>query len=279
MTLADIHNIAGYYSSQPHVQSREEAKHDLPNDSAYLEGAESAAVCVDCHGEGGFSEEPGVPSLAGQQAAYLIVSIQEYARGERGHQEKEAMLREMEQVDIEKMALYFASQVPPAREAPSFGDPDRGEPLTASCGECHGANGVSHDPLVPSLAGQQPDYLVKAIRAYREGERQHEEMVADRTDLEIDDIAAFYAVQRPVSAGGQRFEVQELAAKCDRCHNPVTGPSALTVPSLEGQNREYLVRVMKAYRDNDRGNSMMHKMSAGYSDAMIEAIADHYSSQ
>jgi cytochrome c553 len=35
---------------------------------------------------------------------------------------------------------------------------------------------------------------------------------------------------------------------------------------------------MKAYRDNDRGNSMMHKMSSNYSDEMIEAIATYYAS-
>jgi len=279
MSTADIHNIAGYYSSQSPLEPLPAADGSLSSQASYREGAEMAAVCVECHGENGFSEEPGIPSLAGQQPAYLIVSMQEYARGLRGHQEKEAMLREMEQVDIEKMALYFASQIPPVRQPPEFGDPARGEPLSASCGECHGERGVSHDPLVPSLAGQQPDYLVKAIKAYRDGQREHEEMVADKSDPEIDDIAAFYAVQKLEAADDRELAVQELAAKCDRCHNPAGRPSSLTVPSLAGQNREYLVRVMKAYRDNDRSNSMMHKMSAGYSDEMIEELADHYSSQ
>ncbi len=50
----------------------------------------------------------------------------------------------------------------------------------------------------------------------------------------------------------------------------------MPVPSLHGQNRDYLIKVMKAYRGDDRGSSMMHKMSAGYSDEMIEAIAAHY---
>ncbi len=37
------------------------------------------------------------------------------------------MLTELDQVDIEKMAMYFASQSAPMREAPPFGDPVAGE--------------------------------------------------------------------------------------------------------------------------------------------------------
>jgi cytochrome c553 len=276
MSDADILNISGYYASLPTLGVPGAADSSPASDSFYEEGAEMAAVCTDCHGPHGFSGEPGVPSLAGQQPAYLIVSIQEYARGERGHQEKQAMLDGLEQVDIEKMALYFASQLPPQREAPPFGDPVRGEPLTATCGACHGDRGISHDPLVPSLAGQEPNYLVNAIKAYRDGGRKHDEMEADRTDEEIEDIAAYYSVQHAEAAADQMAAVQDLAAKCDRCHGPSAGKSTRAVPSLRGQNREYLVRVMKAYRDEDRGNSMMHKMSANYSNETIEAIASYY---
>jgi cytochrome c553 len=277
MTDADIRNIAAFYSSLPPIETPGTTDSPDPSQTFYQEGAEVARICTDCHGEHGNSDEPGIPSLAGQQPAYLIVSIQEYARGERGHQEKEAMLQGMEQVDIEKMALYFASQTPKARTAPAFGNPANGEPLSATCGECHGARGISHDPLVPSLAGQEPNYLVSAIEAYRDGSRLHDEMMADRSDSEIEDIAAFYSIQTAAAAADQFAAVQELAAKCNRCHGPDSRQSAMAVPSLNGQNRDYLVRVMQAYRDEDRGNSMMHKMSANYSDETIEAIATYYS--
>jgi cytochrome c553 len=277
MSDADIYNIASYYAGLPPLEVAAASDPSLTPGSSYQEGAEVAAVCTACHGEHGFSREPGIPSLAGQQPAYLIISIQEYARGERGHKEKEAMLQGMEQVDIEKMALYFASQIPATREAPPFGDPARGEPLSGTCGECHGDRGISHDPLVPSLAGQEPNYLVSAITAYRDGDRAHDEMVADRTDEEVEDIAAYYSIQKAEAAADQMLAIQELAAKCDRCHGSAVGNSTMVVPSLKGQNRDYLVRVMKAYRDEDRGNSMMHKMSANYSDETIEAIATYYS--
>lgn len=188
------------------------------------------------------------------------------------------MLRGLDQVDIEKMAMYFAAQSPPQREAPPFGDPQAGEALTAECGRCHGARGVSHDPLVPVLAGQEPVYLVNAITAYRDHERSHEDMIANRPDEEIEHIAAFYSVQLAGALTGAGDEVESLVAKCNRCHGRPAGESKLALPSLNGQKRDYLVRVMKEYRDEDRGSTMMHKMSSGYSDELIEQLADYFSS-
>jgi cytochrome c553 len=177
------------------------------------------------------------------------------------------------------MAMYFAAQAPRLREPPAFGDPQAGEALSASCGECHGARGISHEPLVPNLAGQEPTYLVNAIKAYRDQQRSHEEMVADKTDEEIGHIAAFYSVQAAGSLTDSGEELETVVAKCNRCHDRVEGETKLALPSLNGQKRDYLVRVMREYRDDDRGSSMMHKMSSGYSDELIERLADWYAAQ
>jgi cytochrome c553 len=279
MSEADIANIAGYYASLPPLEAISGTQAGQADAVTYSEGAAVAAVCEECHGEEGISTTEGIPSLAGQQPVYLITSTLEYKKGNRGHAEKEEMLKGLEQIDVEKMAIYFAAQVPMAREAPPFGDPVAGEPLSANCGGCHGARGVSHDPMVPSLAGQEPNYLVTAIKAYRSHERSHEDMVTDISDEEIESIAAFYAVQKAEAAGEQQNTVQELVAKCDRCHGPSVGERTKMMPSLNGQSRGYLIRAMKEYRGDGRGSSMMHKMSAGYSDEMIEEVADYYAAQ
>ena len=275
MSEADILNIAGYYASQPVLKPLIETVAA----TIYSEGETFAAVCEECHGERGISTTEGTPNLAGQQPVYLIVAMQEYKNGSRGHEGKDQMLSELEQVDIEKMAMYFASQVPAVRAAPPFGDPVAGEPLSAECGECHGARGVSNEPLVPSLAGQEPNYLVAAISAYRSQERSHEDMVTDISDEVIADIAAFYTVQQAGTAGEIQSTAQELAAKCDRCHSPVSGERKLNVPSLRGQSHDYLIKAMKEYRREGRDNSMMHKMSSRYSDEMIEDLATYYAAQ
>jgi len=57
------------------------------------------------------------------------------------------------------------------------------------------------------------------------------------------------------------------------------GERTKMIPSLNGQSRGYLIKAMTEYRGDDRDNSMMHKMSSGYSDEMIEALATHYAAQ
>jgi cytochrome c553 len=272
---ADIRNIAGYFASLPPVET---APAPPEGNEVYQEGAKVAVACTSCHGEKGISNDPGIPSLAGQQPAYLIASTQEYASGSRGHAEKEKMLQGLGEVDIEKMALYFASQAPELRDPPPFGDVQAGEPLTAICGSCHGASGLSQDPMVPNLAGQEPTYLVNAIKAYRSNERSHEDMVTDKSNEEIESIAAYYSVQAASSVTESGEQLDQVIAKCERCHGQALGELVMVVPSLGGQQQEYLFRVMKQYRDDDRGNSMMHKMSFGYSDALLHDIATYYAS-
>ena len=275
MSEADIANIAGYYASLPPLEPISDMQTD---EASYIEGAAVAAICEDCHGEKGISTTEGTPSLAGQQPIYLMISTQEYKSGERGH-EGEDMIEGLEQVDIEKMAMYFASQSAPEREAPPFGDPVAGKAASASCGKCHGEHGISHDPEVPSLAGQEPVYLVNAIKAYQHHERSSEASMPAKTDEQIEDLAAYYSTQKVEASVEGELTGQELAAKCDRCHSPVSGKRKLTVPSLNGQSYDYLVKAMKEYRREERDNSMMHKMSSRYSDEMIETLAAYYASQ
>ena len=82
------------------------------------------------------------------------------------------------------------------------GDAERGQSMSALCSACHGPDGVSVNPLWPSLAGQQELYLVNAIKAYRDGVRVDVSMqpfVAELTDQEVEDLAAYYASLSPCS--------------------------------------------------------------------------------
>lgn len=78
------------------------------------------------------------------------------------------------------------------------GDAEAGKAKSATCAACHGPTGVSVNPLWPNLAGQKEAYLVKQIKAFRDGERNDPTMapmVAPLTDADIDDLAAFFASQ------------------------------------------------------------------------------------
>ena len=201
MSDADMRNIAAYFASLPPVVNA--AATDVKHSSPYEQGKKLAAACAKCHGEDGNSKIPGTPTLAGQQPHYLVAAIQEYHQGDRATAAMKAMLRDASKLELENLALYFATQTPVKRAAPTHGDPKAGEPLTAMCGGCHGSHGVSVDAATPSLAGQDAQYLVKATKAYRTTRKNWgmQRYVAGLGDKDIDNVAAFYAAQ---AAQGRR---------------------------------------------------------------------------
>jgi cytochrome c553 len=277
MSEADMRNVVAYYAGLPAIASA--TGNDLKVSSPYEDGKALAAACTKCHGEDGNSRTPGTPSLAGQQPHYLVAAIQEYHQGERKTAPMKSMLTGSDKLQLEKLGLYFASQTPAQRPAPPFGDPEAGKPTTALCGGCHGSGGVSHDASTPSLAGQDPQYLVKAIKAYRTT-RQHwgmQRYVAGLSDQDIANIAAFYAIQKPLAADKVPSSTQELAEKCNRCHD--ADNAAIAAPKMRGQDKDYLVMALRAYRDGKRESSTMHSMSSIYSNALIDSIATWYAGQ
>lgn len=282
MSEAELRNVVAYYASLPPL--KDTAKKPMPEGpiSPYEQGKAAAAVCAQCHGEDGNSKIPGTPSLAGQQPLYFVAATQEYLHGLRPISTMEATLRGLSKLDMEKIAHYYAVQAPVQRAAPPSGDPAAGEPLSAQCGGCHGAHGVSHDAATPSLAAQDAQYLVNAIKAYRDRTRRHNVMNAQlvgASDNDIENIAAFYTVQKPSAAEDKPISAQELAEKCDRCHGPAVGEPAMAVPKIAGQDKDYLIIALRAYRDGKRGSSMMHRMSLPYSDTVIESVASYYARQ
>lgn len=76
------------------------------------------------------------------------------------------------------------------------GDATAGKAKSGACASCHGMNGKSTNPNYPNLAGQKMNYLVKAIKDYRDGSRKSplmSSMVSGLSDADIDDLAAFYS--------------------------------------------------------------------------------------
>ena len=148
------------------------------------------------------------------------------------------LVRDMRPVDVDSVALYFASQTPAQRPPADFGDPAKGEPHTVLCAGCHGLLGVSSDPATPSLAGQDPQYLANAIKAYR-NTRIFEPMirvVAGLTDADVDNIAAFYTIQKGRPAEDGQALIQELTQRCNRCHGAGVRSSDIAIPRLNGQD-------------------------------------------
>lgn len=278
MTEADVRNAVAFYASLPALPVMEKPAQPL---SPYDRGQALAAACASCHGADGNSTAPGTPTLAGQQPRYFVAALREYHAGDRHTPATRSMLRVGGQLEVESLALYFASQTPLKRAAPAVGDPAAGEPLTAVCGGCHGSHGVSTDASTPTLAGQDAQYLVASIKAYGTT-RKHDTMASQVSKLsegDIRNIAAFYALQTPRAAERGHTLIQELADKCNRCHADNIGNPSMSVPKISGQDKDYLVMALRAYRDDRRESSAMHRMSLPFSDAVIDSLAGLYASQ
>lgn len=81
-------------------------------------------------------------------------------------------------------------------------DAARGEVKAADCVACHGAMGISNNPLFPNLAGQNGAYLQLQLEKFREGERYHALMTPVAESLsqqDINDLAAYYSSITPMA--------------------------------------------------------------------------------
>lgn len=272
-------NVAAYYASLPPASP---AGH-VDVFSPYEHGKQLARACTQCHGENGDSAIPGTPSLSGQQPDYFVDAIREYLGGARETSPMHSLVRDLHAVDLESLALYFASQTPVEHHAPPRGDPALGQSLTAVCSGCHGSRGVSTDSATPNLAGQDPQYLVDALKAYQAG-RKHAKMqravaALVKSDADAENVAAFYATQPGVAAIHGQTLIQDIADKCNRCHSARADNPSLVVPNIRGQDMDYLGMALRAYREDRRESTAMHKMTLPYGNAIIEGIASYYASQ
>lgn len=78
----------------------------------------------------------------------------------------------------------------------AWADPAAGYEKAAMCQVCHGYDGIGTNPEVPHIAGDSQIYLMAQLKAFRSGERQHQQMsiiAQSLDDADIRDLADYYA--------------------------------------------------------------------------------------
>ena len=162
------------------------------------------AACLACHGEKGQSANSGVPSLGGQPEFYLTVQLLLFRDKLRVVELMNAMMQGFSDNDLRNMARFIATLPPPV---PADGAVDAvrmeaGRALAEQnrCNFCHQRD-YSGEQNVPRLAGQREDYLVKALREYKNNTRRgYDAAMADVlyqiSDEQIPDLAYFLARRR-----------------------------------------------------------------------------------
>jgi len=248
-------------------------------------------TCSGCHGANGISQTPAVPNLAGQRSAYLFNEVKAIQAGARGETVMNNQVKFLSDDALLKVSAYFASLDPPpaaaANSASATVDPvQAGKTAAAACAGCHGESGVSITPGMPSLAGLDPKYTAAAMKAYKSGQRESElmkSMLASVADPAIDNIALYYALQKPAKsqapAAGDKAAGATAAAGCAGCHGADGVSANAAFPSLAGQDAGYLANALAAYKQGTRKDETMKGLAAALDDAGIRNLAAFFASQ
>ena len=182
------------------------------------------------------------------------------------------------------MLLGFANSVAAA------GDPDRGRVLASTCGGCHAIPGYRNaypSFRVPMLGGQHAEYIVLALKAYKDKQRPHLTMqaqAASLSDQDMQDVAAYFAnlgeaKTGPAVTAGDAGRGREKASTCVACH----GENGISLtnewPNLAGQYESYLVRTLAQYKSGLRQDAVMGGLVLTLSDQDMKDLAAYYAAQ
>ncbi|MGY3448990.1 c-type cytochrome [Bradyrhizobium sp. USDA 4353] len=166
-------------------------------------------------------------------------------------------------------------------------DIEAGKAKAEVCAGCHGENGISQTENIPSLAGQQDQFIQWQLVFFRAGTRKNEAMkpiVDQLTNEDIRNLGAYFASLQPAkSPPDDNPELSKKGAeaaagrRCASCHlDSYAGTKG--VARIAGQREEYLVRALHDYKSGQRvGGSQAAMTDVAYplSAEEITALA-HY---
>ena len=138
-------------------------------------GMKKNAMCIGCHGISGyqanFPEVYKVPMISGQNAKFIVASLNAYKKGERKHPSMRAIAGSLTDQDMADLAAYYEldGMDKGASKSASASSDKAAELLKkGACASCHGESfNKPIDPSYPKLAGQHADYLYVALKSYK----------------------------------------------------------------------------------------------------------------
>jgi cytochrome c553 len=134
---------------------------------------ERIKLCQSCHGEDGNSRIEKIPSLAGQPEFFVMNQLFLMREGVRRIDAMTTIVKDLKDDELEALAKHFARLAPkPSDEAIDPALAKRGATLSASmrCASCHLPT-LAGQQQMPRLAKQRIDYMIQAMKAYRDDQR------------------------------------------------------------------------------------------------------------
>ncbi|MGA9574001.1 MAG: c-type cytochrome, partial [Lysobacterales bacterium] len=281
LTPAQIVKNNGLEGSDELSESAEQAA--IATDDPFLNIRPKMKKCVKCHGESGEAPGSGMPSLTAQDPEYFVSAMMGYVDGSRSHSLMRRLAGTLDETSLKEMGVYYAVQEPQQSATQGEGDINVGRRLSESCESCHGVDGNAKNPNMPTLAGQDAKYFVKAMNHYKDGTRKNQKMfdaAEPVSEQDMLDLATYYAAQEP-----RRRDVRsplkstEWITRCERCHGIDGNSSDPRFPMLAGQDETYLRNMLKAYANGALENTTMYAMAASLSNMDIRRIAAFFASQ
>ncbi|MEH3157926.1 MAG: c-type cytochrome [Sphingomonas taxi] len=280
---------------------RTHAAFTAPDDPADATGLVSAAghfanACSVCHGAPGVKPAP-VMQAATPPAPDLAVNAREWSDGQLfwivQHGVKYTGMPAwavQDRPDEVRRMVAFVRRLPgmtPAQYRALVGEANPGANL-ATCTGCHGADGRGRGaPDVPILGGQDPAYLLAALKGYAADTRSSAVMrqVAMRMEpAAMDDAARRFAAMpglgtnpsgdgaaaRIVTQGLPRLQLPA----CASCHAP-----GKPYPVLAGQRATYIAQRLRHWRgeetvvDARKSHATMPVIARRIPEEMIDPLA------
>ncbi|MCJ8319512.1 MAG: cytochrome c4 [Colwellia sp.] len=217
------------------------------------------------------------------------------------------------------LSVLFGLSLGSMQTAVAQGDADAGKAKSAVCAACHGSTGTSAIPMYPDLAGQKEAYIVKQLKAFKDGSRTDPTMApmaAGLSEADMNDLAAYFSsfpwggvkeaaaatgdTSAPAAAtaavkveintniifhnGGNPTVGQTKAATCAACHG-ADGNSLVTIyPKLSGQGAGYIAKQLADFKagassESGRVDPVMAGMVAGLSEQDMADLGAFFASQ
>ena len=135
--------------------------------------AEKLQLCAACHGEDGNSKMEKIPSIAGQPAFFVLNQLFLMREGVRKVEAMAPFVKDLKDEDLQALSEHFSKL--PAKASGEAIDPaqvKKGAEIAGHrrCNSCHQPN-LGGSEQVPRIAGQRIDYLIPALKAFRDGTR------------------------------------------------------------------------------------------------------------
>lgn len=176
------------------------------------------------------------------------------------------------------------------------GSASDGQAKALTCTACHGAEGISANPLWPNIAGQNAPYLVHQLESFKDGTRVDPLMSSQAmllSDQDMKNLSVYFESMQAAARAVADASLVDLGEAlyrggnldtgtpaCLACHGPSgKGNPAARYPAVAGQHAAYTAKQLNDYasgaRQTDGKTRVMRDIAARLSEEEIEALSSY----